>query len=158
MELKAPNGATRDRKKRGRGNGSGLGKTSGRGTKGQNARSGGGVRLGFEGGQMPLYRRIARRGFSNHPFKREVSPVSLATLERHFSDGDSVTLEALKSKRLVRRNARFAKVLADGTLSKKLRVIGLATSAAALEKIQRAGGTVESKIDTGETPGEVNNG
>ncbi len=160
MELKAPKGATRSRKVRGRGPGSGRGKTAGRGHKGQNARSGGGVRPGFEGGQMPLYRRVARRGFSNYPFKRNVVSVSIATVARHFAEGDTVTLQALKEKRLVRRNARFAKILSDGTLDKKLLVVGVDASAGAREKIEKAGGSVTAGTpnDTSKARDDVNDG
>ncbi len=97
-ELRAPQGATRSRKRIGRGPSSGHGKTSGKGHKGQNARSGGGVRPGFEGGQMPLYRRIARRGFSNYPFKVEYIGINVSALEQSFGDGDTVTLESLKRR------------------------------------------------------------
>ncbi len=158
MELRAPIGATRSRKVRGRGSGGGNGKTSGRGHKGQKSRSGGGVRVGFEGGQMPLYRRVARRGFSNYPFKRQVMAVSIGTLERHFSDGETVSLDSLKAKRLVRRNARFAKVLGDGKLTKKLSVVGLDASAGAREKIEGAGGSIRPAEDAGRTREDVNNG
>ncbi len=158
MELKAPIGATRKRRIKGRGAGSGNGKTAGRGHKGQNARSGGGVRAGFEGGQMPLYRRVALRGFSNYPFKRDVIPVSVATLGRHFESGDTVTLETLKAKRLVRRNARYAKVLSDGKLEKKLTISGLAVSATAREKIEAAGGTIQAAEEANEPREDVNNG
>lgn len=142
MMLKAPE---RKQKKRiGRGPGSGNGKTAGRGHKGQNARSGGGVRPGFEGGQMPLYRRIARRGFSNYPFKVVYDVVNLKDLERAFADGDVVTPDALKAKRLIRSKSLNIKILGNGELSKKLTVQGLELSSAAKEKIEKAGGTIET--------------
>lgn len=142
MMLKAPE---RKQKKRiGRGPGSGNGKTAGRGHKGQNARSGGGVRPGFEGGQMPLYRRIARRGFSNYPFKIVYDVVNLKDLERAFADGDVVTPDALKAKRLIRSKSLNIKILGNGELSKKLTVQGLELSSAAKEKIEKAGGTIET--------------
>ncbi len=139
--LKAPE--QKQKKRVGRGPGSGKGKTSGRGHKGQNARSGGGVRLGFEGGQMPLYRRIARRGFSNMPFKVVFDVVNLKDLERAFVDGDVVNPDVLKAKRLVRSKSLNIKILGNGELTKKLTVQGLELSSAAKEKIEKAGGTIE---------------
>lgn len=141
-ELRAPKGATKNRKILGRGAGSGTGKTSGKGHKGQNARSGGGVRPGFEGGQMPLYRRVARRGFSNYPFKVEYEVLNVGRLEETFQNGESVNLETLQARRLVRRNAVRVKLLGQGELSKKLIVSGVSVSKSAAEKILAAGGTV----------------
>lgn len=141
--IRVPEGATRKRKRLGRGSGSGLGKTSGKGHKGQNARSGGGVRPGFEGGQMPLYRRIARRGFSNYPFKSEAVPVNVGQLNASYSAGDIVDLESLKAKGLVAVREGFVKILGNGDLGLKLTVKGLAVSAGAKAKIEQAGGTVE---------------
>ncbi|TVR33710.1 MAG: 50S ribosomal protein L15 [Spirochaetaceae bacterium] len=141
MMLKAP--AHKNKKRIGRGPGSGNGKTSGRGHKGQNSRSGGGVRLGFEGGQMPLYRRIARRGFSNYPFKVTYDVVNVADLERVFGDGDVITPDVLKAKRLVRSKSLSIKVLGGGELTKKLTVQGLELSKAAQEKVEKAGGAIE---------------
>ena len=141
-ELHAPQGATRPRKRIGRGPSSGHGKTSGKGHKGQNARSGGGVRPGFEGGQMPLYRRIARRGFSNYPFKVEYLGINLSDLEAGFADGDSVTLDSLKEKKIVKKRVDRVKILGNGELTKKLTVQGLKVSKGAEEKITAAGGTV----------------
>lgn len=140
--LKAPE--LKQKKRVGRGPGSGNGKTAGRGHKGQNARAGGGVRLGFEGGQMPLYRRIARRGFSNCPFKVTYDVVNVADLERVFSDGDVVNPDLLKEKRLVRSKSINIKILGNGELKKKLTVQGLELSSAAKEKIEKAGGTIET--------------
>ena len=141
MMLKAP--AHRQKKRVGRGPGSGKGKTSGRGHKGQNSRSGGGVRLGFEGGQMPLYRRIARRGFSNYPFKVTYDVVNVADLERVFGDGDVITPDVLKAKRLIRSKSLSIKILGGGELTKKLTVQGLELSKAAQEKVEKAGGAIE---------------
>lgn len=141
-ELHAPAGATRKRRIKGRGPASGNGKTSGKGHKGQNARSGGSVRPGFEGGQMPLYRRIARRGFSNYPFKKTALPIHTGELEKAFQDGDTVSLESLVEKNLVRKNVRFVKILVKGELKKKLTVQGLDVSAGARSAIEAAGGTV----------------
>lgn len=142
MMIHPPAGATRRRKRIGRGPGSGLGKTSGRGHKGQNARSGGKVRPGFEGGQMPLYRRIARRGFSNYAFRTPVVAVHVRDLERHFEAGATVTLDSLRAVRLIGKNDRAAKVLSDGEITKALTVEGVAVSKAAKAKIEAAGGSV----------------
>ena len=120
--LRPPKGAIRQRKRLGRGRGSGTGTTAGKGTKGQNSRSGGGVRPGFEGGQMPLYRRVARRGFSNYPFKKEYVVVSLSAIEGRFSNGDTVSLETLREHGLIGNRDKLAKILGDGHLSKKLTV------------------------------------
>ncbi|MFP4301445.1 MAG: 50S ribosomal protein L15 [Spirochaetaceae bacterium] len=144
-ELRAPRGATRRKKRVGRGPSSGHGKTSGKGHKGQNARSGGKVRPGFEGGQMPLYRRIARRGFSNYPFKVEYTGVNLSTLDKRFGDGDTVTLQSLKEKKVVKNRVENVKILGQGELGKKLTVQGLKVSKGAEEKITAAGGTVQGE-------------
>lgn len=140
--LRRPDGATKNRRRRGRGPGTGNGTTAGRGTKGQNSRSGGGVRPGFEGGQMPLYRRIARRGFSNYPFKIEAEIISLSTLEKVFENKATVTVEALRERKLVGINQKHVKILADGEITKSLTIDGIAVSRGALAKIQAAGGTV----------------
>ncbi|MCF7946032.1 MAG: 50S ribosomal protein L15 [Spirochaetia bacterium] len=142
-QLKAPVGARKKKKIVGRGGGSGKGRTAGRGHDGQNSRSGGGVRVGFEGGQMPLYRRIARKGFSNSRFKRNYQPVSLSMISSYFNDGDTVSLESLKEKRVVKGKHVLVKILADGEIDKKLIVQGLAASAKAVEKIQEAGGEIK---------------
>lgn len=145
-ELHVPAGATRKRKRLGRGIGSGTGKTSGKGHKGQNARSGGGVRPGFEGGQMPLYRRIARRGFSNYPFKVEYIPVNLDRLSAAFAAKDVVDLAALVGKGLVSRNATSVKILGRGEIDKALTIRGLKVSSGARGKIEAAGGSVEDMV------------
>lgn len=147
--LRAPAGAIRQKKRIGRGSGSGTGKTSGKGHKGQNARSGGGVRLGFEGGQMPLYRRIARRGFSNYPFKVEYLPVNLDRLNSAFESGAKVDLEALKTAGLVSRNAEHVKILGRGEIDKALTLTGLRVSAGAQAKIEAAGGSVTAPAAEG---------
>jgi len=141
FELKAPEGATTARRRVGRGNGSGLGKTCGRGSNGQNSRSGGGVRPGFEGGQMPLYRRIARRGFSNYPFRKEVGVVNISQLDAIYKNGDEVTLESLREHGLV-KGYNVVKILGDGEITKKLTVKVDSVSASAKEKILKAGGSV----------------
>jgi large subunit ribosomal protein L15 len=138
--IHAPKGATRKKKMLGRGVGSGHGKTAGKGTKGQKARAGGGVRIGFEGGQMPLFRRVARRGFSNMPFKIEYAVVNVADLNG-FADGETVNAASLAAKGLVRKR-RPVKVLGSGELARKLTVAVDKVSASAREKITAAGGTV----------------
>ena len=115
----APYGATKTRKRVGRGIGSGLGKTSGKGHKGQNARSGGGVRPGFEGGQLPLYRRLPKRGFSNALFKTRYATINLSDLNK-FEDGAVITPELLKEMGLVKKQLDGIKVLGNGTLEKKV--------------------------------------
>ncbi len=141
-ELKPAPGSRHTRKRLGRGIGSGLGKTSGRGHKGQNARAGGGVRPGFEGGQTPLFRRLPKRGFRNAPFKKEWSIVNLKELER-FEGGTVVTLKVLKDAGIVKAVRDGVKVLASGELSVALTVQAHAFSSAAKEKIEAAGGSAE---------------
>jgi large subunit ribosomal protein L15 len=142
FELKAPKGANRNKKVLGRGRASGTGKTSGKGHKGQKARSGGGTRLGFEGGQMPLYRRIAARGFSNHPFKVEYVGINVSALNERYSDGEKVNRETLIEKGLIKTGEKNVKILGDGELDKKLDVEIKKVTAGAKEKIVKAGGTV----------------
>ncbi len=139
--IKAPKGANRKKTIVGRGV-AGKGRTCGRGHNGQNSRSGGGVRLGFEGGQMPLYRRVARRGFSNYPFKEEYAVVSLDEISLTFEDGDVVTLDALKETGLVKGTRTQAKILNNGELTKKVVIDGVKVSASAIEKITAAGGEI----------------
>ena len=142
-ELSPAMGATTEKKRLGRGIGSGLGKTSGKGHKGQWARSGGGVRPGFEGGQMPLIRRIPKRGFNNH-FKKVYSIVNLSVLE-NFEANSVVDMEVLNEKGLIKvmKDCVGLKVLGNGTLTKALTVKAKAFSASAKEAIEKAGGTVE---------------
>ncbi|MBN2619407.1 MAG: 50S ribosomal protein L15 [Spirochaetales bacterium] len=142
FNLKAPKGANKNKKMLGRGRGTGLGKTSGRGNNGQNSRSGGGTKIGFEGGQMPLFRRIASRGFSNHPFKTEYQAVNLDQLEDRFNDGDKVNLETLVASGLIKRSEKLVKILAAGEITKKLEIESVKVSASAKEKIEKAGGKV----------------
>ncbi|NLM62039.1 MAG: 50S ribosomal protein L15 [Clostridiales bacterium] len=138
----APNpGSTKKRKRVGRGIGTGNGKTAGRGHKGQWARSGGGVRAGFEGGQMPLVRRVPKRGFVNI-FGKEYATVNVGQLEV-FEDGSVVDVEALRSKGLIGRVRDGVKVLGDGELTKKLTVVAAAFSETARQKIEAAGGKTE---------------
>ncbi len=126
----------------GRGIGSGRGKTAGRGVKGQMSRSGSSVRPGFMGGQMPLFRRLPKRGFSNHPFKVEYDVINVCDLER-FDAGSTVDMAALKKIGLIPGGAKLLKVLARGTLSKKLTVRANAYSAKAKGAIESAGGKAE---------------
>lgn len=141
-DLKPAEGSAKAAWRKGRGAGSGNGKTAGKGHKGQNARSGGGVRPGFEGGQLPLYRKLPKRGFHNK-FATEYAIVNLGTLEQHFNDGDVVTLETLLEKKIVRKPYDGLKVLANGELTKKLTVKAAKFTAAAKEKITAAGGQAE---------------
>lgn len=135
-------GATKERTRVGRGVGSGKGKTSGKGHKGQNARSGGGVRATFEGGQIPLFRRLPKRGFSNAPFKTTYAVINLSDLNR-FEDGAVVTPELLKEMGLVKNQLSGIKVLGNGTLEKKLVVKAHQFSTKAQEQIEKLGGKAE---------------
>jgi large subunit ribosomal protein L15 len=125
----------------GRGESSGLGKTSGKGHKGQKARSGASIRPGFEGGQMPLARRLPKKGFNNAQFKTQYAIVNLSDLEVKFSDGDEVNEESLRALGLVKGRFDGVKVLAKGEVSKKLTVSVEMISATAKEQIEKAGGT-----------------
>lgn len=127
--------------RRGRGHGSGNGKTAGKGQKGQKARSGGGVRLGFEGGQMPLFRRLPKRGFKNINTK-EIVAINLSALER-FEDGSDVTVDTLLEKGVIKKAADGVKILGNGELTKKLNVKVNAYSKSAKEKIEALGGKAE---------------
>ena len=142
-ELSPAIGSTRETKRLGRGIGSGLGKTSGKGHKGQWARSGGGVRPGFEGGQMPLIRRVPKRGFNNH-FSKVYSIVNLSVLEG-FEANSVVDMEVLNEKGLIKviKGSIGLKVLGNGALTKALTVKASSFSASAKEAIEKAGGTVE---------------
>lgn len=139
----SPNpGAKHRRKRLGQGESSGKGKTSGKGHKGQKARSGGSVRLGFEGGQMPIIRRLPKRGFNNAAFKNVFGIVNLDDLERKFADGASVNEAALRESGLIRGKIDGVKVLGRGELSKKLTLEVDLITASAREKIEKAGGTI----------------
>ena len=140
--IKAPIGARRARKTRGRGSASGCGGTAGRGTKGQKSRSGGGVRPGFEGGQMPLFRRVARRGFSNRIFQKREVTISVRDLCRTFSQGEIVTKSKLKRRGLVARTSSQVKVLGNGEANRRLVVRVDRVSASARAKLEGAGGDV----------------
>ena len=141
--LSAPQGANKKPKRVGRGSSSGLGSTAGKGNKGQQSRSGGKTYVGFEGGQMPLYRRIARRGFSNYPFKKEYVCINVEQLEAKFNDGETVDKTSLIEKGFISsKNASLVKVLGNGEVSKKLTVIVDKVSESAKAKIEKAGGSV----------------
>ena len=139
--LSPPKGSRASRKRVGRGPGSGLGKTSGRGQKGQKSRSGAGVGRGFEGGQMPVQRRMPKRGFKN-PFRKEYNAVNINKLEA-FDTGAVVDLEALMTLGIVKKPMDGVKILGSGELTKKLTVKADAASKSAIEKIEKAGGTFE---------------
>jgi len=141
-ELSPAPGSTTPAWRKGRGPGSGNGKTAGKGHKGQNARSGGGVRPGFEGGQLPLYRKHPKRGFNNH-FAKEYAIINVCTLCERFNDGDTVDLAALLEKKIVRKPYDGLKVLGNGEMTKKLTVKAAVFSASAKEKIEAAGGKTE---------------
>jgi len=140
-ELQPTEGSRFTAKRVGRGIGSGTGKTSGKGHKGQNARSGGGVRPGFEGGQMPLYRRLPKRGFKNI-FAKEYVTVNIEVLER-FENGTEVTAETLKEAGIISKKLDGVKLLGRGDLTKKLNVKVAGYTASAKEKIEKAGGKAE---------------
>ncbi|HID16080.1 MAG TPA: 50S ribosomal protein L15 [Candidatus Atribacteria bacterium] len=143
LENLNPNpGARKASKRVGRGTGSGHGKTSTRGHKGQNARSGGGTRPGFEGGQMPYIRRIPKRGFKNIS-RKEYAIVNLYTLEKEFNAGDVVDIKALEAKGIVKKLKDGIKILGEGELTKELTVRAHKFSKTAVEKIEAAGGKVE---------------
>lgn len=140
-ELTPAEGSARVAWRKGRGTGSGNGKTAGKGHKGQNARSGGGVRPGFEGGQFPIYRQHPKRGFKNH-FAKNYAIVNVADLEK-FVDGTEVDLDVLMAAKIVRKPMDGLKVLGNGELTKKLTVKAAVFSTAAKEKIEAVGGKAE---------------
>ena len=142
-ELSPAEGSTKSAWRKGRGPGSGNGKTAGKGHKGQNARSGGGVRPGFEGGQIPLYRKLPKRGFHNK-FATNYAIINVGALER-FEDGATVTLQTLMDAGLIRKAMDGLKVLGNGELTKKLTVEAAVFSAGAKEKIEAVGGKTEVK-------------
>ncbi len=142
-ELKPAPCSRKKRKIVGRGTGSGLGKTSGKGQKGQKARSGGGVRMGFEGGQIPLYRRLAVRGFSNHRFKKTWIVVNLDRLENVYSDSETVNLATLRAKGLIKKSEANVKILNRGDFSRKNLIVEISgISEAARLRIEELGGKV----------------
>lgn len=141
-ELTPAEGSKKDVKRIGRGAGSGQGKTAGKGHKGQKARAGRGMRPGFEGGQMPLQRRIPKRGFNNI-FAKEIAIVNVAELDKRFNDGDVVDVAALVKSGLVKNELDGVKVLGNGEITKKLTVQVNAYSDSAKQKIEAAGGKAE---------------
>ena len=140
--LYQPEGAVKERKRVGRGVATGNGKTAGKGHKGQKARSGGGVRPGFEGGQLPLFRRLPKRGFSNAPFKIEYATINVSDLDK-FEDGAVVTPELLKEMGILKQQLDGVKVLGNGELTKKITVKANRFSKTAVEKIEKMGGKAE---------------
>lgn len=141
-DLKPRPGATKRRKRLGCGESSGHGKTSCRGNKGQHARSGASIRPGFEGGQMPMHRRLPKKGFNNHMFRDKIEVVNVGEIDKAFDAGATVTAEALSKAGLVTRTCDAIKVLGNGDLSKKLAFQGLLVSAPAKDKIEKAGGSI----------------
>ncbi len=141
-ELEKNIGAKQPKKRVGRGPGSGLGKTSGKGQKGQKARSGGSINPVFEGGQLPLYRRIPKRGFSNHLFKTEYAVINVSDFNR-FDNGTIVTPALLKEKGIIKKQLKGVKVLGNGKLEKKLTIQASKFSSSALEKIKESGSKAE---------------
>ncbi len=148
FNLHAPEGATKKRRRIGRGQSSGLGTTAGKGNKGQQSRSGGKTYPGFEGGQMPLYRRLPHRGFSNTQFKKTWQVVNLEQIETKFASGETVDGPSLVAKGLVKKAELLIKVLGDGELTKALTFQVDKVSASAKAKIEKAGGKVEVPADT----------
>lgn len=141
-ELKYNEGSKKDIKRLGRGSSSGTGKTSGRGENGQKSRSGGGVRVSFEGGQLPLYRRLPKRGFSNAMFKKTYAVINVSDLNK-FEEGTEVTPELLFEMGIIKKQLSGIKVLGNGELTKKLTVRAQKFSNIAKEKIEAAGGKAE---------------
>lgn len=141
-ELSPMEGSKKERKRIGRGPASGQGKTAGKGHKGQLARAGRGMRPGFEGGQMPLQRRVPKRGFNNI-FRKEIAKVNISSLEKVFEDGAVVTIDALVEKGLIKKALDGVKVLGNGEITKKLTVQVNAFSESAKQKIEAAGGKAE---------------
>lgn len=141
-ELKKNPGATHSKKIVGRGPGSGLGKTSGKGHKGQNARSGGGVNPVFEGGQLPLYRRLPKRGFSNAKFKTEYAVINVSDLDK-FEEGTVITPELLKEVGMVKKQLAGIKVLGNGEITKKVTVRAHRFTSSALRKLEESGSKAE---------------
>ena len=141
-ELSPQEGSVKNRFRKGRGAGSGNGKTAGKGHKGQNARSGGGVRPGFEGGQLPLYRKLPKRGFNNYRFGKKFAVINVQSLNK-FNDGEVVDCAALLSAGIIHNVFDGVKVLGEGEIAKKLTVKAAVFSAQAKEKIEAAGGKTE---------------
>ena len=141
-ELSPAEGSIKENYRKGRGAGSGNGKTAGKGHKGQNARSGGGVRPGFEGGQLPLYRKLPKRGFNNFRFGKKFATVNVQSLNK-FNDGDTVDFAALLSAGIIKKVFDGVKILGEGEITKNLTVKAAIFTASAKEKIEAAGGKTE---------------
>ena len=141
-ELKPQEGSVKESYRKGRGPGSGNGKTAGKGHKGQNARSGGGVRPGFEGGQLPLYRKLPKRGFNNYRFGKKYATVNVQSLNK-FNDGEVVDSAALLAMGIINKAYDGVKILGEGEITKKLTVKAAVFSASAKEKIEAVGGKTE---------------
>jgi large subunit ribosomal protein L15 len=154
-EITVQAGKHKKRMRVGRGESSGKGKTCGRGTKGSGARAGGEIPFGAEGGNMPLFRRLPKRGFNNNYFRQRFSIVNVSDLELHFDAGATVDASALIAKGLVRDEKCPVKVLGDGTLSKKLTVVAGKFTAQAADKITKAGGTMQT-LELDRNKGKVN--
>ena len=148
----APKGANRDKKRRGRGPGSGTGKTGGRGHKGQKARSGSGVRVGFEGGQMPIHRRLPKRGFNNFDFRDKWNVVNVGDLDSRYEAGDTVDEASLRACGLVNGPSDKIKLLGDGEVEKSFKVVFHKVSKTAREKIEKAGGSFADPAPKTRTP------
>ena len=142
-ELKPAPGSKKTRKRVGRGESSGLGKTCGKGSNGQKSRSGASIPAGFEGGQMPLIKRVPKRGFSNYPFKKEYALINVMDLEELFDDGTEITAELLIASGVIKKVLDGVKVLGDGDITKKFTVKVQKISESAKNKIEAAGGKVE---------------
>jgi large subunit ribosomal protein L15 len=154
-EITAQAGAHKKRMRVGRGESSGHGKTCGRGTKGSGARAGGAIKVGSEGGNLPLYRRLPKRGFNNNAFAQRFSIVNIGDLEAHFDSGATVDASALIAKGLVRDERYPVKILGDGELTKKLTVVAGKFTKQAAEKITKAGGTTQA-LELDRNKGKVN--
>ena len=141
-ELSPAEGSVKENYRKGRGAGSGNGKTAGKGHKGQNARSGGGVRPGFEGGQLPLYRKLPKRGFNNYRFAKKYATINVQSLNK-FNDGEVVDCATLLAAGIIRNTFDGVKVLGEGEVAKKLTVKAAVFTASAKEKIEAAGGKTE---------------
>ncbi len=142
-ELRPAKGSKKKRTRRGRGDASGYGSFSGRGCKGQNARTGGGVRIGFEGGQTPFIQKMPKKRGFNNINRKEYAPVNLGKIDMFFSDGDVISYESLVEKKLARRNSLPIKILGNGSLTKKLTFQGLSCSSSVKEKVEKCGGKIE---------------
>ena len=155
FNLHAPAGATKKPRRVGRGQGSGLGTTAGKGNKGQQSRSGGKTYPGFEGGQMPLYRRLPHRGFDNSMFRKDWQIVNLSQVEAKYAVGETVDGPSLLAKGLVKKADALIKILGNGNLTKVLTFQVDKVSAQAKAKIEKAGGKVETPVDTASAEGDA---